>query len=351
MFQIEMLPAREGDCLWITYGEAAAPRHVLIDGGRKATAKTVRQKLKDLGPNGRLELLIISHIDRDHIEGVIDLLETAGGLGVEVGDVWFNAYRHLPKPELEAFGAVQGERLSKVLVDLGLPWNKAFNGGPVVLKQGEGPRRIELADGLTLTLLSPTTEKLKALRPVWEKECAKAGLVPGAAGKPQGVKALGLEVFGGVDVDALAALKFDPDGSEPNGSSIAVLAEHGGRRVLLAADAHADVIVPALKALDGGATVKLDAFKLAHHGSAANTSAEVVSLVDCPLWLVSTNGSYFEHPDRAAMARVIKGSAGATLLFNYDSAFTQVWADAGLQAQHGYKAVYPTENGTLVVSF
>jgi beta-lactamase superfamily II metal-dependent hydrolase len=350
MFQIEMLPAREGDCLWITYGDAATPRHVLIDGGRKATSKTVRQKLKALGPSGRLELLIISHIDRDHIEGVIGLLEAAGGLGVEVGDVWFNAYHHLLSDELEGFGAAQGEKLSKALVDLKLPWNKAFGGGSVVLNKGGGLRKVDLAGGLTLTLLSPTRQKLEDLRPVWEKECRKAGLVPGAAGKPQGDPPE-LESFGAIDVDALAALAFKADGSEPNGSSIAVLAEYEGKRVLLAADAHADVIAPSLKALNGGARVKLDAFKLAHHGSAANTSSEVVALVDCPLWMVSTNGSYFEHPDQAAMARVVKGAPGATLMFNYRSDFTQVWEDAGLQAKHGFQTVYPTDNGCLVVSF
>ena len=350
MFQIEMLPAREGDCLWITYGDAAAPRHVLIDGGRKATAKTVRQRLKALGPNGRLELLIISHIDRDHIEGVVGLLEAAGGLGVEVGDVWFNAYHHLLDDALEGFGAAQGERLSKALIDLKLPWNKAFGGGSVVLNKGGGLRKVELAGGLSLTLLSPTRQKLEDLRPVWEKECRLAGLVPGKAGKPQG-NPPELESFGAIDVDALAVLPFKADGSEPNGSSIAVLAEFEGRRVVLAADAHADVMAPALKALDGGARVKLDAFKLAHHGSMANTSAEVVALVDCPRWMISTNGSYFEHPDQAAVARVVKGAAGATLMFNYRSPFSQVWEDAGLQAEHGYKAVYPAENGTLLVSF
>ena len=214
MFQIEMLPAREGDCLWISYGEAAKPRHVLIDGGRKATAKTVRQKLKALGPGGRLELLIISHIDRDHIEGVVSLLEEAGGLGVEVGDVWFNAYHHLLDDELEGFGAAQGEKLSKALIDLKLPWNKAFGGGSVVLDKNHGLREVALAGGLKLILLSPTRQKLEDLRPVWEKECQKAGLVPGKAGKPDGV-APELESFGAVDVNALAALPFKADGSEP----------------------------------------------------------------------------------------------------------------------------------------
>ena len=51
------------------------------------------------------------------------------------------------------------------------------------------------------------------------------------------------------DLDTLAKRRFDADDSRPNGSSIAVLAEYGGMRVLLAADAYADVLAQALQAL------------------------------------------------------------------------------------------------------
>jgi hypothetical protein len=37
MLRIEMLPAQQGDALWIEYGDPAKPRLVLIDGGTKPT--------------------------------------------------------------------------------------------------------------------------------------------------------------------------------------------------------------------------------------------------------------------------------------------------------------------------
>lgn len=46
------------------------------------------------------------------------------------------------------------------------------------------------------------------------------------------------EALSPLNVEALARKPFIEDNAEPNGASIAFLAEFGGRRVLLGADAH-----------------------------------------------------------------------------------------------------------------
>jgi hypothetical protein len=183
MLEIEMLPAREGDCLWIRYGPAAHPRQILIDGGRSATAKELKTRFAALPAGQReFELLIVTHVDRDHIEGVLALLQDAT-LPVTFRDVWFNGYDHLKDVELETFGAVQGEKLTETLIARKLPWNAAFQKKAVCVTPQELPR-VDLAGGMTLTLLSPDREKLTALIPVWERECKKAGLIPGADAQP-----------------------------------------------------------------------------------------------------------------------------------------------------------------------
>jgi beta-lactamase superfamily II metal-dependent hydrolase len=343
-----MLPAREGDCLWITYGEPGDPRHVLVDGGRKATAKAVRAKLEAL-PRGsrRLELLVISHIDRDHIEGVLELLER-GLKGVEIGDVWFNGYQHLLAGRLDPEGAAQAEALSAALLAGRRPWNKAFSEGAVCIEEGRPVTR-EIAGGMRLTVLSPTPEKLAALLPTWEKECAKAGLIPGGAARED---VPGLETFGLIDVEALAAARFVDDTAPANGASIVLLAEFGGRRVLLGADAHATVLETSLRALAGPGKVRLDAFKVPHHGSAHNLSKAVLDLIDCPRYLLSTNGDYFNHPDRGAIARLVRhGGKAPTLVFNYRSPQTEAWDDATLLQAYQYSVLYPNAdaNGNMVV--
>ena len=95
MFEIEMLPAREGDCLWIRYGTAKKQYQILIDGGRAATAKELKARFAALpAAQKTFELLIITHIDRDHIEGVLGLLEDPH-LSLRFKDVWFNGFDHI----------------------------------------------------------------------------------------------------------------------------------------------------------------------------------------------------------------------------------------------------------------
>jgi hypothetical protein len=229
-------------------------------------------------------------------------------------------------------------------------WNNAFQGRSVEIRPGEP---ITLGEGLEITLLSPDREKLEALIPVWENECRKAGLIPGiAARRPPPPE--GFERFGRIDIDELASQPFTPDRAKPNGTSIAILAKYRGRCVLLAADAHPDRLVESLRPLAAaeGRRLRLDALKLPHHGSEYNVSFELLDLVSCPRYLISTNGSYFDHPDAMAIARVIKhGGDHPELIFNYRSDETLRWNNSRWQQRFGYRTTYPspTENGTQVV--
>jgi hypothetical protein len=120
-----------------------------------------------------------------------------------------------------------------------------------------------------------------------------------------------------------------------------VLAEFEGRRILLTGDAHPGVLLAAMKRAGGG-RLAVDACKLPHHGSKANVSRELLAALECPRYLFSTNGAHFKHPDRQAVARVIKwGGAGPELTFNYRTKHNEVWAGRALRERHGYAAVFP----------
>jgi hypothetical protein len=93
--------------------------------------------------------------------------------------------------------------------------------------------------------------------------------------------------------------------------------------------------------------------KIAHHASERNVSRELVELLDCPRYLISTNGSYFKHPIPAAVSRVIKfGGKRPTLFFNYRTQYTDVWDNPRWQTTYDYRVVYPDQkqNGTLTVA-
>ncbi|WP_163542314.1 ComEC/Rec2 family competence protein [Occultella kanbiaonis] len=353
-FAVEMLPAREGDCLLVSWGDADQPRRLLIDAGRAGTNRAVRDRFAGAAPDERrLELLIVTHVDRDHVEGVLPLLAEPDP-PVTFRDVWFNGYHHLHDGSIETFGPAQGERLTRLLERPGSSWNGAFGGGSVEV--AHAPEPVALAGGLTLRVLAPVRDELERLIPVWERECRRARLAPGGQGPTEVDIDVppGYESFGPIDVPGLAAAPYVPDTSEANGSSIVVLAEYEGRRVLLTADAHAETLVRALAPLaaqGGSRRVVLDAVKVAHHGSRHNLSPELLALLASPCFLFSTNGAHHQHPHDVAIARILSDGGQPQLVFNYRTSQTLVWDDDTLRALWHYTTSYPSgrQDGTNAV--
>ncbi len=352
-FEIEMLPAGHGDSLWIEYGESDSNIHrCLIDCGTQQTAKELLRRVAALPEREQfLELFILSHIDSDHIGGALPFFKAIQD-GLRVGDVWFNGWRHLSGQ----LGARQGEMFSTAIQDFELPWNVWLDGQAIVV--GEGPLpACTLPGGLKLTLLSPTPTQLRKLAPVWTRELKRYGLTPGA--RVDYSKFLKGKPSTSTDVDQLAETPFGGgDSAAPNGSSIAVLAEYRGASALLAADAYAPVLAGSIRKLlaaSGQPRLKIDAFKVSHHGSRNNVSTELVSLLDCPRYLISSNGDHFYHPDREAIARIIKygkcDGRNPELVFNYRTQYNDVWERADLQEQYGFTARYPdAEQAGQIVS-
>jgi beta-lactamase superfamily II metal-dependent hydrolase len=347
MFDVHMLPAQHGDCLWLEYGDAAAPHRVLIDGGTGGSYPALRSKIEALpADQRRFELFVVTHVDDDHIGGALRLLADAPALGVSFDDLWFNAYPHLEGKAVrtgpDLLGARQGEKLSELIVDAQAPWNRHFDGRAVACEEGAPLPVRTLAGGLRITLLSPYPQQLAKMKTAWIAECRKAKLLPGG-----GIEEFVIDDTLGDDVDALARLPFEPDTAAANGSSIAFLAEADGCRVLFGADAHAPVLVRSLAALghDAEHPLELAAMKAPHHGSSHNTNRELLQLAPARQLLISTNGDKFQHPDRTAVARMVRFNTApdAALCFNYATEFNRFWGQRARQERYGYRAVYPEE--------
>ncbi len=357
-FRIELLPARHGDSLWIEYGDSAAPSRILIDGGPIGAYPALDQRVAQLKPGDReIELLVITHVDGDHIEGAVRLV-AAHRNDLSFREVWFNGWRHLEtKPGL--LGAVQGEFLSALIAKyIGEPrWNCSppFAGGPLVVAT-DTPPVATLAGGMRLTLLSPTPKKLEKLQKQWKKEVAKAGFAPGDLEKAlERLKEANRLVPKGLLGGGYQEIKPGKvDNSVANGSSIAFVAEYAGKRCLCLGDAHPDALIESLGKL--GATkakpLAVDAIKLPHHGSASNYSPDLYDLVSCRRFLVSTNGDQFNHPDREVIdALIARGIPKLELHFNHLTGTTKPWSDKRDQTKRRFKAFYPkTAAGGITVS-
>ena len=354
IFNIHFLPARYGDCIWLEYGTTDKLHHVLIDGGTAGTKKDIKQMLAVLPADTVFDLLVVTHIDRDHIEGILSILEE-DELSITVNEIWFNGWKHLPEDGTETLGAEQGERLSAAILKHRIPWNTGFDGAAIVIPDEGSLPVISLPDGMKLTLLSPTVAGLKKLRAKWRDEIEEAGLEPGfglvisETDNDDEIVSLGPNI---PDIEALLMEPFEEDNAAANGSSIAVLSEYDGKKILLAGDAHPTTVLNALKRKFVN-KVKLDLVKLSHHASKGNTSPDLLQFLDCSSYAISTNGSIFHHPSQVTLARILDiHGHGMKFIFNYRSEHNKCWDIESLKESFGYTTVYPETGETgIMISF
>ena len=359
-FRVTMHPALDGDCIVVSWGTTSVLHHLIVDLGRGATYQTVKSQLKALD---NVELFVMSHIDADHIGGAIPMVREAAA-PFAPKRVWYNSRPQLVAaqariPIVEPLGARQGEKLARGIVNFGWPWNGEFASEIVSTDSPEAKEPILIADGLTIRLLSPSDAQLIALLPVWDAELKKAhvrAFDPDVDNDPLSPI---FEPLGVIDVAALAAGGYAGDHAEANGSSIAFVVEFDGKRVMLAADAHSEVLEAAITPLaqaEGG-RYRVDLMKVSHHGSSANTSKTFPGLIDCTHFAVSTSGVRHNHPDAESLARFLAADQGRpkTLYFNYRQENTEVWNSARLKQTWKHRCLFPgaaaddTANGALSI--
>lgn len=359
MFELRLLPARQGDAIWVRWGTRDAHHQMIVDMGTVQIGTAIRKRLAALDPNDRtFELLVVTHIDADHIGGVLSCLVDSKKKieGLHFRDVWFNGLDHLESVEeertLEEQGGVQGKKLADWLASQ--TWNRAFRGAPVC-REGK-PRTIALPGGMKVKILGPTRQRLAELAPVWRDELRVALKKRRERERDAALEELGAKkpikprLASRADLAKLAAKVTGTDPSKANGSSIVLLLEYGRHRVLLSGDAYAQDLVEGFQSLGGRKPLRLDAFKLPHHGSRENTTKELIESVDCPAFLFSTDGTQFYHPHTDAVACVIRSARRrpAGLFFNARSKYSGWWDDETWASSFDYEATYGDDDGLLM---
>lgn len=389
MFRIEMLPAAHGDCLWLEYGSGREIHRILIDGGPAHAYPALRERILHLPADERhFDLLVITHIDADHIEGIIRLLLDAEALDCRFDRIWFNGRDQInavPDPAGEPLGGVQGEILGMLIADYEQRtatkvWNLGFDQALAAIDRSKPALPVvELPGACRLTLLSPDHERLLDLKDNWARELKAARVPSGDVAKlrerltaSRSLRPLGdvlgaeddldseasdsdeadadlADTLGGGSGEPGADAPFGGDTSRANGSSIALLLEYPASlpevRFLLTGDAWAPVLEASLdRLLAPGARLAVDGFKLAHHGSVANISEALLARLQCANYLISTNGAIFKHPHARCvelLLRVHNGPGKPRLHFNNLVPSTEAWSIKADQTARGYRAFHP----------
>ena len=363
---IEMLPANEGDCILITIPYEDI--RILIDGGTRETyISYLKDRLLQIKEEGKeIDLLVVTHVDNDHIGRIIELLRENRSFAeskiIKIQNIWHNSYRHLQfhkelitgdaekyilqkivargvSQEMCQFAegkkeisALQGTSLAALILRGGYNWNMQFLGKAVKKQQ----KKIKLGNVCTIEVLLPGQEELEKLAKKWKYELKRSRIsfqfsedklfddayeyyyrffAQESIGKKKQISAKNKEYEDINEIKKLAERQGKPDSSETNASSISLLLNYKGKRILLLADNIAGKVMENEK-ING----IFDVIKLPHHGSVRNISDGFLTNCVAKKYLISTNSEKYGHPDIETLAKIIVRGAEypKQIYFNYE---------------------------------
>lgn len=329
IFSLEALKAGRGDCLLIHFGDPEDPSLALVDGGPAGTYRnSLRPRLRTIGEERghvRARLAMVSHIDADHVMGLLDLLNdlrdnrAAGEIPLGIDTLWLNTWDELIADELDTLvmsvsrevglesldaslatdvpsagltsrtGAVIGSvptarRLRENVELLGIPLNQPF--ASLVWASPDGDW-IQLGDGLEIRVVAPTLEWIEDHRRAWQRtlETQREDVEAGWAG-----------------VASFA------DASVAEVASLVTLLRLGGKQMLLTGDARGDHILQGLAAaglLDPDGRLHVDLLKIPDQGSDRNVSPEFFQRIRADHYLISADGSH-SNPELATFEMLLE---------------------------------------------
>ena len=362
--EIEVLPANEGDCILIK--AVKEDIHILIDGGTAETYRNyLRARLNQLRNEGKkIDLLIVTHIDNDHIGGIIELLKENGTNTnpkiIRIDNIWHNSYRHLQIKKKQVLGkaeknildkiiyngevslnyssgnnsaisARQGTTLAGLIFQGGYHWNEQFD-EQAVMNNGI---YYQFGKECFVTVLKPNISDLERLGNKWKRDLKKSkysfvfsedkifddafeyyfrcmptdvkGNYEKISYSNQNIQEKTIEEISGEPVSI--------DNSVTNRSSISIIIKYKNRKLLFLADNIADGILEYISPEDRAFSL----VKLPHHGSVNNISNKFIECIESDTYVVSTSSEKYDHPDIETLAKIAcKGTEYVKrIYFNY----------------------------------
>jgi beta-lactamase superfamily II metal-dependent hydrolase len=369
--KLRIFQSDHGDCLLLQ----ASGHNILCDGGMSTSMRRhVREPLVDLvnDNGGKLDAVYVSHIDQDHISGVLQLLKDAIDWKVHDhhaanGDTSVRAPRFPRPPKIDALwhnsfqdqvGDNSGEigdllaaavpLLQSTAVDqfvheahelgniaasisealkvsrfakpdfLDIPVNvlpgDTGPGGLLFYKDETKTFRI---GSMTFTLVGPSQKALEDLKEGWNNWLVTKRGKDGLKSVKRAIRKQ-LERFANGQLDTSPFALFDWNGinafkgvTAPNVASLVFMVEDDGKRILLTGDAQQDKLLEDLQAagfLEDG-HCHLDVLKVQHHGSEHNMDKNFARRVSADHYVFCGNGSN-GNPEREVLDIIFKSRIG-----------------------------------------
>ena len=319
IFSLEALRAAHGDALLLHCGDGPKPNLYLIDGGWFNVYEDFLQprleQLRDGAPELTIRHLMVSHVDQDHIQGLLDMTKElrtrkkAGDpLPYRIRSIWHNAFDDIignGAKTLEAAGAASMEASSQsAIAALGIPvmQEAAFRlagvgggrtlrddakllgiqvnprGSKGLIKASSRTLRSPFTNGVDIRVVGPRPAQVEEFRKKWDAYLKKQKIKPREAG-----------------IELAAYL----DKSAANLASIVALIRCKKKEILLTGDARGDFILQGMKSarlLNAKGQRHLEILKVPHHGSNRNVEVAFFKALPADHYVFSGDGEH-GNPD------------------------------------------------------
>jgi len=276
--------------------------NILIDGGFGVTyEEQIKPKLNRL--ENCLDLVVLTHIDEDHICGLIEMVKNDRKNTNKIKELWFNSIKSIRirknKNVLVSYG--QAQTFDILLEEKNVPVNNK-----IFLTNTDNQKKYTINNEIELQLLSPFESDLRILE---EKEPKNQN--PTECGKHNGTTEV--------------STKNGNDNRPPNKSSIAFILKYDRKEFLFLADANINVINRSLAELGYSEDnkLKIEFLKLSHHGSLENINEDFLKLVETDKFIILTDGKNKRnnHPSKEIFPLIIEYQGKAKdieFIFNYE---------------------------------
>lgn len=365
--RIRIFQADKGDCLLLR-GEDGT--RILVDGGKKGAYKEhVAPYLASLHEDEReLDVVYVSHIDADHIEGVLELMDNHVKWRVHhwqrehgnttppppkspeppvVKEIWHNAFKEIfqdnagpiadlyaamsrilvehPEEEMRAQVSArqnlatskrQAIKLSRRIGQnqLGIPLNEPAEGKLMFARAGQDSFSRGTLEFHTIGPFEEDLEKLREEWDAWLRANEEALEKIQEQMEEDEADLLGNEIHLASSALITAAEELGNRGkvTTPNLASLMFLVEEDGKTLLLTGDGHGDDILKGLRDLgklndDGG--LHVDVLKVQHHGSEHNADEGFARAITADHYIFCGDGSH-HNPDVRVVEAFLKSRLG-----------------------------------------
>lgn len=307
--EIKFYQAECGDAFRIKFlGNDGMHHNIFIDSGFERTFRFVLEnEIKQIeNDKENIDLWILTHIHDDHIGGVIKYLNLINsGESKDIVNEWYynvpRYYTFDSKDRKNNISSAKSISQGDILYEYLKLNNKLLN--------NDITSELDTLNifGLKLTVLTPSINKLDKLRKKYPigstNELEKSELTSISE-----AKALKQNDYK-VKLNDFNLKNFTEDKSIENGSSISIITEYKGKKILWLADSHPSDIITSLKKLGYSEKNQFDCewVKVTHHGSSGNNSNELYDLIKCNNYLYSVNGENKHNlPFKESISRILK---------------------------------------------